>query len=1021
MKKGAGTTMASLLMIVILLAGISLHYATVLKKTGQQQKINMRESEIMRTVNAFHLLNRSLGMTWYLSTIQSVFQTGDESIGCGTDEDPNIYTTSKTNIGDIYWYQTDPTRDKTSKKFDEKEYYSKDPGPGAPRFPPPDKYNQWSYNPRICYPKTNNVNDFFLEKIGPFQDITKSFDANGIDSINIDNIKTEFDFSLVRRNIKSTTEQDIAMKYGNTEISTKAKNENTVYTEFPPMVFAAQDFVSSLMDLSDALINDVERDANGQTTYKDKEFRYGMRYQDVDIEQISGGSLKPTQSHDIYTQLIEGFIARKLAAIKSSYGLGNTEIIYYKNDFGLKAATENDRASTRLQENGGLVFHYNLDVRFVEKYNDNAIQGNECQKPPEEYESIIDGAAADWDITYSTATVKFNKEEVKSLIKSIIQKESAWKADAISPKGALGLMQLMPSTASSECGLYLSEDLMNTQNNTECGTKYFKKMLETFIAYTDKKEDLLRIALAGYNHGPDNVKNLIKQPTAAWDDIEQSLPAETQNYVTAVLSCNDYYSEPQLDDNYLPPSSGQTITYDWPTESRSIIKCIDEEWQHHFGAGTDTSAEKGHEGIDIEYAETKSADVKSVSDGTVIDVLDSCTKGDIHCGEGWGNYIRIESNDADKKIFRYSGLENIKVSKGDSVIKEQIIAEMGNTGNSRISADSKYLHFGIRDSNGNRIDPCTLMDCKQSTKKSCQNVIDYADMQANENYGWPTGSRKLAGCFNEIRGDETQKGIDISYDSLLPKSENNIIWNSSSKGTVKKIANNCESGDEKCNNGYGNYVEIENSGRIFRYAHLGTIMAAENTDVSEGDIIAEMGSIDGKKHFRLEIEKNGKKIDPCLLIDCRQSTKLFCQPDTDYSAYKNLYYYYNEEENYFTQRPIELRFKVEDYLPVLDCYDRPKQFFPVEPGIRLFSWNKPGDMACCGGNLWTCDMNENELPKLDKEYYIENGKYLNEIAENMGEKGIGCKNALGERFPEMKTKVLCQNGVFCIEQNGVCQ
>jgi soluble lytic murein transglycosylase-like protein len=103
-----------------------------------------------------------------------------------------------------------------------------------------------------------------------------------------------------------------------------------------------------------------------------------------------------------------------------------------------------------------------------------------------------------------------------ALIHSIIAAESNYQADAISNKGAIGLMQLMPETARD-----LEVDPHRPNENVLGGVKYLGEMLER---YRGKPDQLLR-ALAAYNAGPGAV------------DRYNGLPpyAETQNYVAKVV------------------------------------------------------------------------------------------------------------------------------------------------------------------------------------------------------------------------------------------------------------------------------------------------------------------------------------------------------------------------------------------------------------------------------------------------------------------------------------------------------
>ena len=100
------------------------------------------------------------------------------------------------------------------------------------------------------------------------------------------------------------------------------------------------------------------------------------------------------------------------------------------------------------------------------------------------------------------------------LVRAVIQAESAFNPRALSPKGAMGLMQLMPDTA-AEFGV---RDAFNPSENVRAGVKYLKQLL-------DKYQGRVELALAAYNAGPGAVKKYGgKVPPYR----------ETQNYVAKI-------------------------------------------------------------------------------------------------------------------------------------------------------------------------------------------------------------------------------------------------------------------------------------------------------------------------------------------------------------------------------------------------------------------------------------------------------------------------------------------------------
>lgn len=107
-----------------------------------------------------------------------------------------------------------------------------------------------------------------------------------------------------------------------------------------------------------------------------------------------------------------------------------------------------------------------------------------------------------------------------ALIKAMIRAESGFNPNAISKKGAKGLMQLMPQTA---VRMNVS-NVFNPKENIEGGVRYFKYLLSLF-------NNDLRLSLAAYNAGENIVSQLGTIPPYR----------ETVDYVRKVLSFYQTY------------------------------------------------------------------------------------------------------------------------------------------------------------------------------------------------------------------------------------------------------------------------------------------------------------------------------------------------------------------------------------------------------------------------------------------------------------------------------------------------
>jgi soluble lytic murein transglycosylase-like protein len=86
----------------------------------------------------------------------------------------------------------------------------------------------------------------------------------------------------------------------------------------------------------------------------------------------------------------------------------------------------------------------------------------------------------------------------------LVQAESSFRTAAVSPVGAVGLTQLLPSTANWLVPGTTRRDLMNTETNLRVGFKYLRYLM-------DKYEGDEQLALTAYNRGPGTVNRLLSR------------------------------------------------------------------------------------------------------------------------------------------------------------------------------------------------------------------------------------------------------------------------------------------------------------------------------------------------------------------------------------------------------------------------------------------------------------------------------------------------------------------------------
>lgn len=111
------------------------------------------------------------------------------------------------------------------------------------------------------------------------------------------------------------------------------------------------------------------------------------------------------------------------------------------------------------------------------------------------------------------AAKKYNLSPL--LIDAVARQESGYRVNAVSPVGALGVMQLMPGTAK----MMGVRNPLDPHANIDGGARYLRRLLDRF-------DGNLSFALAAYNAGPGRVERARGIPRIA----------ETQNYVTKIIA-----------------------------------------------------------------------------------------------------------------------------------------------------------------------------------------------------------------------------------------------------------------------------------------------------------------------------------------------------------------------------------------------------------------------------------------------------------------------------------------------------
>jgi hypothetical protein len=209
-------------------------------------------------------------------------------------------------------------------------------------------------------------------------------------------------------------------------------------------------------------------------------------------EQVTGDLMR--QVMDWKSMIVTGSIAMVMTASLASAG----DIYRFEDEEGVVHFTDvpTDR-------------RFKIFMRDLKKDKKLRTSFNLAQygRSSEEFEPIITQCSSDYGVD-------------RSLVKAVIHAESSFNSQAVSHKGAVGLMQLMPGTA-QDLKVVNSFD---PQDNIRGGVRYLRFLLDTF------KGDVT-LALAAYNAGLSKVARYGGIPPYE----------ETRNYVSRVLALQKNY------------------------------------------------------------------------------------------------------------------------------------------------------------------------------------------------------------------------------------------------------------------------------------------------------------------------------------------------------------------------------------------------------------------------------------------------------------------------------------------------
>jgi len=147
-------------------------------------------------------------------------------------------------------------------------------------------------------------------------------------------------------------------------------------------------------------------------------------------------------------------------------------------------------------------------------------------------------------LRYEKEIVKYSKEYdlEPEFVASVINTESAFNPDVVSTSGAMGLMQIMPSTAKYISNLmgekeFRTEALFDPDTNINYGCYYLRYLISKF--------ETKKVSLSAYNAGEGNVSKWLKDKKYSDDGLDlKTMPYyETMNYVSKIENSIKYYKK----------------------------------------------------------------------------------------------------------------------------------------------------------------------------------------------------------------------------------------------------------------------------------------------------------------------------------------------------------------------------------------------------------------------------------------------------------------------------------------------
>ncbi|MBT3922888.1 MAG: transglycosylase SLT domain-containing protein [Nitrospina sp.] len=163
------------------------------------------------------------------------------------------------------------------------------------------------------------------------------------------------------------------------------------------------------------------------------------------------------------------------------------------------------------------------------------------QRATQSYESeqrFNEGSLSKTSLKALTGRIAEKNGIPEAFFKNLIQTESSFDPEALSPKGAMGLGQIMPDTA-KELGLDISGDkapgsVWHPESNLDASARYLKKLYDKYRKEGITDKEAWKFAAGAYNAGMGNISKAINKisygPVKKWNQVAEVLPQVTGKY-----------------------------------------------------------------------------------------------------------------------------------------------------------------------------------------------------------------------------------------------------------------------------------------------------------------------------------------------------------------------------------------------------------------------------------------------------------------------------------------------------------